>query len=227
MPLAESLSPDSSLSPGSLTYSPPSMALFVLVRRSHRWGWWTTKDPIRFDGGTNHYFYVEGDPVNNIDPSGLSGIEITTWSAWQWFGGAVLEGGFTTACSVGVPIAAGVVVGLTIAELLPPPSTETRPLSPLAPPVEPCDRCWDQSESARFPPNVVSLPNRADEPIPWAPPPGRPGRPDPDRWKRCGQANTRCLKNTKGAWNVMCDISYDMCLTSDLPVFFPHGEIVP
>ncbi len=36
-----------------------------------RIGRWTSKDPIRFDGGdTNLYGYVVSDPVNFIDPSG-------------------------------------------------------------------------------------------------------------------------------------------------------------
>ncbi len=37
-----------------------------------RTGRWTSKDPIRFDGGdTNLYGYVVSDPVNFIDPSGF------------------------------------------------------------------------------------------------------------------------------------------------------------
>ena len=35
-------------------------------------GRWTAKDPIRFEAGVNHYLYASGDPVNRIDPSGLS-----------------------------------------------------------------------------------------------------------------------------------------------------------
>ena len=35
-------------------------------------GRWTAKDPIRWDGGqANLYVYVDGDPVNWIDPYGL------------------------------------------------------------------------------------------------------------------------------------------------------------
>ena len=41
-------------------------------------GRWLQKDPIRFAGGdSNLYGYVGGDPVNLVDPTGLS--------AWGWF----------------------------------------------------------------------------------------------------------------------------------------------
>src|SRR5690606_5082811 len=37
---------------------------------------WLTKDPILFGGGdTNLYGYVLSDPINFIDPSGLSGVD--------------------------------------------------------------------------------------------------------------------------------------------------------
>ncbi len=40
-------------------------------------GRWLSKDPIRFDGGsTNLFEYVGSDPVNGIDPSGLSDINL-------------------------------------------------------------------------------------------------------------------------------------------------------
>jgi RHS repeat-associated protein len=37
-------------------------------------GRWTTKDPIRFDGGMNWYGYVGGDPVNLVDVTGAIAI---------------------------------------------------------------------------------------------------------------------------------------------------------
>jgi RHS repeat-associated protein len=40
-------------------------------------GRWTTKDPLRFDGGdVNLYAYVGGDPINKIDPQGRFAIFI-------------------------------------------------------------------------------------------------------------------------------------------------------
>jgi RHS repeat-associated protein len=40
-------------------------------------GRWTSKDPIGFDGGSaNLYGYVFADPINFIDPSGLSDINL-------------------------------------------------------------------------------------------------------------------------------------------------------
>lgn len=37
-------------------------------------GRWTTKDPIGFNGGVNHYAYVENDPINYVDPEGKESI---------------------------------------------------------------------------------------------------------------------------------------------------------
>ncbi len=39
-------------------------------------GRWTTKDPVRFGGGLNLYGYVMSDPVNLVDPSGLTTIQV-------------------------------------------------------------------------------------------------------------------------------------------------------
>jgi RHS repeat-associated protein len=58
-----------------------------LVLFGARWydpglGRWMSKDPILFDGGQgNLYLYVDGDPIDRIDPEGLSWFE----DAWTWF----------------------------------------------------------------------------------------------------------------------------------------------
>lgn len=41
-------------------------------------GRWLAKDPLLFGGGTNLYVYVVGDPVNLVDPSGLTQEDIDT-----------------------------------------------------------------------------------------------------------------------------------------------------
>ncbi len=53
----------------------PDTGLVHLSRRDYdaETGRWTTKDPIRFEGGdSNLYAYALGDPVNLTDPSGLA-----------------------------------------------------------------------------------------------------------------------------------------------------------
>ncbi len=52
-------------------------------------GRWITKDPLAFEGdGPNLYAYVENDPVNSFDPSGLSKTDKLYGLArqfWNWF----------------------------------------------------------------------------------------------------------------------------------------------
>jgi RHS repeat-associated protein len=71
-------------------------------------GRWTSKDPIRFAGGTNLYVYCEGDPVNAVDISGLEGEEDSI-GGWLWNNG-VLAAWESPSTTVGLLVA---VVGGT------------------------------------------------------------------------------------------------------------------
>lgn len=64
-------------------------------------GRWTSKDPIRFNGGdTNLYGYVLQDPINGIDPSGLI-------TANQFYGGLTVAGGGLQAVFGGAVVVVG------------------------------------------------------------------------------------------------------------------------
>jgi RHS repeat-associated protein len=79
-------------------------------------GRWTSKDPIRFAGGTNLYVYCEGDPVNFVDPSGLNGVLGLMWEqAGEILGaaalGGVISGGVAAATTASTGGSFGDVVG--------------------------------------------------------------------------------------------------------------------
>jgi len=74
-------------------------------------GRWTSKDPIRFDGGdTNLYGYVVGDPVDFVDPLGFWSLSI---DAYAGIGGGVTigynekTGGVFVAGRLGIGLGAG------------------------------------------------------------------------------------------------------------------------
>ncbi|MBK8237821.1 MAG: RHS repeat-associated core domain-containing protein [Deltaproteobacteria bacterium] len=57
-------------------------------------GRWISKDPVGFDGGTNHFAYCEGDPVNLVDPDGESpiGAAAAACAASAWCASLVATG---------------------------------------------------------------------------------------------------------------------------------------
>lgn len=74
-------------------------------------GRWTAKDPIRFRGGdTNLYGYVLNDPVNWIDPLGLSSWAGGTGEIIMYGGGLVTGIGM----SIGNPIVIGAGLGVVV-----------------------------------------------------------------------------------------------------------------
>jgi len=56
--------------------SDPQTGLVRLHARDYdpETGHFTTPDPVGYAAGTNLYLYVSGDPINRVDPSGLSGF---------------------------------------------------------------------------------------------------------------------------------------------------------
>lgn len=71
---------------------------------------WTRKDPIGFGGGdSNIYEYVMGDPINRIDPSGLS------WKSAAWCFGKGAVVGAAAAVVVGAVAVGAVSIGAPVA----------------------------------------------------------------------------------------------------------------
>jgi RHS repeat-associated protein len=71
-------------------------------------GRWTAKDPIGFAGGdTDLYGYVANNPVNYIDPYGLTGLEAAIGGAGAYAaGGSALAGAAAGVATAGVGIGA-------------------------------------------------------------------------------------------------------------------------
>ncbi len=78
-----------------------------------QWGRYTTRDPLTFQAGTNHYAYVDGNPLNVTDAYGLS-----FWKTVAVIGAAVAVGAVVVALApVALPLAilAGAVAGGAVA----------------------------------------------------------------------------------------------------------------
>ena len=71
------------------------------------------KDPLSFAAGdTNLYRYVQNNPVNYIDPSGLEGTLAATLWGWVGTGTRVAAGGATATVGVTGGIVTGIIFGM-------------------------------------------------------------------------------------------------------------------
>ncbi|MCL4686323.1 RHS repeat-associated core domain-containing protein [Myxococcota bacterium] len=76
---------------GGLTDGDTGLVRFGARDYDPRVGRWTSKDPIDFEGGYNHYAYVLADPVNGIDVDGLEPL-FGYGEALGFYGRTTLQG---------------------------------------------------------------------------------------------------------------------------------------
>ncbi len=69
-------------------------------------GRWTSKDPIRFDGGINLFEYSKSDPVNFVDPTGRNPLTLP----------ALLGGGLAQVAGTAALVTAAVLVGAAVVD---------------------------------------------------------------------------------------------------------------
>ncbi len=75
-------------------------------------GRWTAKDPIGFEGGdSNVYGYVNNDPINYFDPTGLYCLSNNALNAWAGAAGGAFSGAMALAPIGPWGMAIGAVVG--------------------------------------------------------------------------------------------------------------------
>jgi RHS repeat-associated protein len=70
---------------GTTAHGPSGLSLAVFRIYDPERARWLNEDPVGFAGGLNRYAYVDGDPINQVDPLGL-------WSQLHQVAAAVLPG---------------------------------------------------------------------------------------------------------------------------------------
>ena len=61
---------------GSTTAQPSGLYYFRARTYSPTWGRFLQPDPVGYSAGPNLYAYVDNDPLNNVDPSGLATLQL-------------------------------------------------------------------------------------------------------------------------------------------------------
>jgi RHS repeat-associated protein len=96
-------------SPGVSTDGNTKLTRFGLRDYDAETGRWTTKDPVRFLGGSNLYVYAGNDPVAKIDPAGTE-LVLAVVGAVAGAGVNALNA-YVTHGDVGKAVAVGAVAG--------------------------------------------------------------------------------------------------------------------
>jgi RHS repeat-associated protein len=201
-------------------------------------GRFISEDPIGFYAGdVNLYGYVKNQSLQFRDPSGLqSGAGVinnpnTIREALQALaagGGALLAAAASSPAVVAVGgLAAGAAIGYYPGQL-----TANSPSNPFV------NGPWNPLGTP-FPmlppwtPTTVSGPKCEvrPRPIPWTrdqTPPWPTVPSDPGRYERCKDALAHCVASAGGDPITIgkCAASFNICITTNIPVFFPDGGVV-